>query len=270
MPGVTGYQFQVSDNQDFDSYLVNVMDHPVSSYQLSELQPYQSYYWRVCSMSELGIGPFCQTMSFTTGNITDLPAPPQLVYPNDLATGMPLQITFSWEPQSLASSYAIQVSSDPWFAAVDHYIQNISGTSVTVGNLHYNTGYFWRVSSSNVAGSSLFSPIRRFTTMSGTAVDDPGVLPLQDRLEQNYPNPFNPSTTITFSLKDPSAPAELRIFNLKGQLVRTLYRGIPGGRELKLVWDGKDEQGRDVASGIYHYKLSGGGFSKTRKMLLLK
>ena len=52
--------------------------------------------------------------------------------------------------------------------------------------------------------------------------------------------------------------------------MRTLYKGIPGGRELKLVWDGKDEQGRDVASGIYHYKLSAGGFSKTRKMLLLK
>ena len=268
--GVTGYQFQVSDNQDFDSYLVNIMDHPTSSYQLSELQPYQNYYWRVCSISELGIGPFCQTMSFTTGNITDLPAPPQLVFPSDLATGLPLEITFNWEPQSLADSYAIQVTRDPWFASVDHYIQGIGGTSVTVSSLNYNTNYFWRVSSSNVAGSSLFSPIRRFTTMQGTAVDDPGVLPPRDRLEQNYPNPFNPSTTITFSLKDPSAPAELRIFNLKGQLVRTLYKGIPGGRELKLVWDGKDEQGRDVASGIYHYKLSGGGFSKTRKMLLLK
>ncbi len=88
------------------------------------------------------------------------------------------------------------------------------------------------------------------------------------RLSQNYPNPFNPSTTIEYQLSELGHVA-LRIFNLKGQEVRTLLNGpLPAG-EYSLQWDGKDNQGQAVASGTYLYRLETKDFMKAQKMLLV-
>lgn len=88
-------------------------------------------------------------------------------------------------------------------------------------------------------------------------------------LKQNYPNPFNPTTTIAFSLAKGSR-ARLNIFNTKGQLVRELANGDYPAGEHHLVWDGKDKSGKPVSSGIYFYRLETGGYSKSRKMILMK
>jgi flagellar hook assembly protein FlgD len=88
-------------------------------------------------------------------------------------------------------------------------------------------------------------------------------------LYSNYPNPFNPSTTIRFSLAQ-AMKASLRIYNSRGQLVNTLLdAALPAGQH-SLVWNGKDCFGRDVASGVYFYRLSAGSRVMHRKMLLLK
>lgn len=88
-------------------------------------------------------------------------------------------------------------------------------------------------------------------------------------LHQNYPNPFNPTTTITFDM--PAAGrAVLRIYNVKGQLVDTLLDGFVQAGDVRISWDGKDRQGRPVASGIYFYNLQAGGKSASRKMVLIR
>ncbi len=95
------------------------------------------------------------------------------------------------------------------------------------------------------------------------------VLSIPFTLAQNYPNPFNPTTTISFNLKQ-SGNANLGIYNLKGQLVKTLHKGQTQAGTHNLVWDGRDESGRQVGSGLYFYRLSSDSFSQTRKMLLMK
>jgi flagellar hook assembly protein FlgD len=121
-----------------------------------------------------------------------------------------------------------------------------------------------------VAGYSYFSLIRRFSTMANTDGEE-DILPVPDNaLAQNYPNPFNPSTTIALSLKDASDPARLEIFNTRGQRVRTLLDGVPSAHRLQLVWDGRDDQGSPLGSGIYYYRLRSGAFTETRKMLMIK
>ena len=85
----------------------------------------------------------------------------------------------------------------------------------------------------------------------------------------NYPNPFNPVTTISFTAKQKGF-ATLNIYNLKGQLIKTLLKDNILSGEHKLIWDGKDNQGNNVASGVYLYKLNMNGSSQTKKMLLLK
>ncbi len=88
-------------------------------------------------------------------------------------------------------------------------------------------------------------------------------------LSQNYPNPFNPVTEFKLSLSRASH-VKLEIFNLLGQKVKTAVDGDLGAGEFILDWDGKDERGLDVPSGIYFYRMTAGDFSSVKKMVLLK
>jgi hypothetical protein len=94
-------------------------------------------------------------------------------------------------------------------------------------------------------------------------------LPTEFALSQNVPNPFNPSTQIQFALpKD--AQVNLSVYNVLGQHVKTLVNDMMRAGMQNVTWDGTDNTGSVVASGVYFYKLSAGDFSDTKKMLLLK
>ncbi|MGB2696978.1 MAG: SBBP repeat-containing protein [Candidatus Zixiibacteriota bacterium] len=88
-------------------------------------------------------------------------------------------------------------------------------------------------------------------------------------LSQNYPNPFNPQTVIEYTLNSPSE-VSLRIFNIKGQLVKKL---IDGHREKgfhQVIWDGTDQKGEKTSSGIYFYQIKAKDYVETKKMVKLK
>jgi hypothetical protein len=106
-------------------------------------------------------------------------------------------------------------------------------------------------------------------TTSGEEPEPEELLPETFALYQNYPNPFNPSTTISFDLPVKSH-VELAIYNILGQRVATLLnQDFPAG-EHEAKWYGTSDQGISVASGVYLYRIRAEGFTKTRKMLLLK
>lgn len=89
-------------------------------------------------------------------------------------------------------------------------------------------------------------------------------------LEANYPNPFNPSTTIAFNLPQSGRPV-VTVYNLKGQMVKTLTNAEPyPAGEHSIVWDGRDQAGQPVSSGLYFCRLSFEGKSTVRKMVLAK
>jgi hypothetical protein len=88
-------------------------------------------------------------------------------------------------------------------------------------------------------------------------------------LAQNYPNPFNPTTTINYELSK-WQQVSLSIFNINGQLVRTLVNAQQGPGNYSIIWDGLNENGHHVSSGIYFYKLSTEKETLTKRMLLLK
>jgi hypothetical protein len=74
VPGAMAYQVQLSADAIFDSYIVNAIDHPANTYLCTGLTPFTTYYWRVASIADVGISPFCDTRSFTTGQTSELPA----------------------------------------------------------------------------------------------------------------------------------------------------------------------------------------------------
>ena len=97
-----------------------------------------------------------------------------------------------------------------------------------------------------------------------------GVLPYEFNLAQNYPNPFNSSTVIQFALPA-SGEMELSLYNLAGQRVATLVKGVREAGTYAVPWDGRDGQGRELASGVYLYRLRAEQRQvETRKLVLLK
>ncbi len=88
-------------------------------------------------------------------------------------------------------------------------------------------------------------------------------------LQQNYPNPFNPTTTITYNLPE-AANIVLKIYNVFGHEVRTLLNVRQQSGAKSVVWDGRNELGMKVSSGIFVYRLQAGTLVETKKMILLK
>ncbi len=102
-----------------------------------------------------------------------------------------------------------------------------------------------------------------------TENDSYEIVPSNEISAYNYPNPFNPETTISFDLPQKDK-VELVVYNLKGQKVKTLINDeVDKGRHT-IIWNGTNNQGKEVASGVYYYRLSCGNYTKTNKMVLIK
>jgi hypothetical protein len=88
-------------------------------------------------------------------------------------------------------------------------------------------------------------------------------------LEQNYPNPFNPTTDIRFSLQE-ATNVSLRIYNSTGQLIKTLVTSSLDAGYHSFQWDATNNDGQEVAGGVYLYRLNAGSYTDTKKMMLIK
>ncbi len=94
-------------------------------------------------------------------------------------------------------------------------------------------------------------------------------IPIEFELLQNYPNPFNPTTRIVFAVPN-NSDVTLEIYNNLGQRIRTLMNETKAPGRYTVYWDGRNDQGKPVSSGLFFYTLKAGDFVKTRKMVLIK
>lgn len=126
----------------------------------------------------------------------------------------------------------------------------------------------------DIEGFTFMLPDELLTGSTVTTIKNkPSSVPDDFLLEQNYPNPFNPTTNLGFQIHDTvmnEVYVQLKIYNLLGELVRVLVdeRKSPG--QYQAEWDGRDEKGNLVSSGIYLYQLTADDFRQTRRMLVLK
>ncbi|NOZ07394.1 MAG: T9SS type A sorting domain-containing protein [FCB group bacterium] len=101
-------------------------------------------------------------------------------------------------------------------------------------------------------------------------LDNDEITPVTYSLSNNFPNPFNPVTTITYSVEN-AGPVQITIYNLLGKEVKTLVSEYQmPGNNYSVVWNGTNDAGSAVASGIYYYKMVSGNFIETKKMVLQK
>jgi hypothetical protein len=125
------------------------------------------------------------------------------------------------------------------------------------GNVHLNETYYYKLQgiSEGRAGET-FGP---YTF----------VYAAKFALEQNAPNPFNPTTIIRFTVPEDS-PVKLVVYDVAGRHVRTLVNDRRRADHYDVTWDGKDTNGRSVASGVYFYRIQAGRHTATKKMVMLK
>lgn len=146
------------------------------------------------------------------------------------------------------------------------------GTSA--GKRIYGTvGQSTPIGTGSAAGKVLYAGFwDRISTSSGVEDDgaDGGLVEVREtKLLQNIPNPFNPLTTIQYSVAK-QGPVDLTIFSVAGERIRTVVHDYHYPGLFSAVWDGRDEQGETVSSGVYFYRMTAGDYSGVRKMLILK
>ena len=194
-----------------------------------------------------------------------------------MGSKLDLQSTFTWPWNTGGTRSKILTQRVPGAAPAGQYTYTFS-----VGMLHSTVDAHVRVSFNftKLGEPSALQKSRSGETENWPAVDsgdwqnlvaeaNTEGLPDKFALEQNYPNPFNPETEIRFAL--PAAnKVVVRIFNLLGQEVRTLADKQYEAGFHTIPWDGKANNGRRVASGIYLYQLQAGSFSQVKKMTLLR
>ena len=137
--------------------------------------------------------------------------------------------------------------------------------------VNFNTEYWYWLESVDYSGETgSYGPI---TLLIPEDENEPGSpeIPGIYGLHQNYPNPFNPSTEISFMLKE-NCIAELSVYNIKGEKITTLFQNKSVAKDelIRTNWNGKDDFGKAVSSGIYLYKLRTNKENFVRKMILLK
>jgi hypothetical protein len=136
----------------------------------------------------------------------------------------------------------------------------------------------WSSAGNSIAGASELLNTSGAKLVSVMAVDREGrdlattittkLTPTSFALHPAYPNPFNPNTNLSFTLPNATAYS-MNIYNVAGQLVRS-YEGMGNVGLNVITWDGKDNAGNDVSSGVYFYKLIAGSYTATNKMVMMK
>ncbi len=180
----------------------------------------------------------------------------------------------NWTTVAGATGYRLDVATDDLFTSFvpGFDYRNVGGASgYPVTGLRVNTTYYYRVRAIGPTGTSGSPNVITVSTSPGGATAEAFTLSL------NYPNPFNPGTRIDFQVPEQSH-VRVTVFDVLGRPVRTLVDGdLPasGGTPYFVLWDGTDRTGRNVASGVYFYRMeatgaSGASTRMVRKMVLAR
>jgi len=210
---------------------------------------------------------------------TEIDVPiPQITNPEAVVIGNDIQLSWEWltsigknnrDQYILLSS--LTSSSSEFFGftitrndtVIAEGIQDTGyiDEDLSPGTYHYTIVGIFSVGETN----TLELEVEITTSVEG----DEAVIPLTTRLQGNYPNPFNPETTISYSIEQ-EGMATIEIYNINGQLVRTLVRSHHTPGEYSVIWTGEDNQDRKLRSGVYLYRMKSGKYISTKKMLILK
>jgi hypothetical protein len=232
------------------------------------LDPFTAYKWYVKAKIDGQWYEYSPGWLFTTG--PHHPPEPTLLSPSDGESDIELPFELDWEDEDDVVWYWVMVDDNDDFTSPE-IDEKIHDSYLEVSGLDDETEYFWRVRVQNTCYWGDWCSNCCFITASLTGVWDAGsdILPEKLALGQNYPNPFNQRTVIEFALPE-NRLVVLEIYDVLGRKVRTLLSEYLDAGYKAVDWDGCDDRGMPVASGIYFYSIKSRDFSDSKKMILLK
>ena len=199
---------------------------------------------------------------------------PPRIKPDVMAQGSSVRVASATNVSGYTSSSGTSFSCPLAAGAVALIIKaRPNATPAEIGDALRSTGS--RASTpDNLYGWGIIDVVAAINALPATGVEENSSAPVRFSLDQNYPNPFNPTTTIRYQLPE-SGTITVKVYDALGREVRTLFGGYQDASSHRLTWDGKNESGIDVSSGMYFYRLtavtaSGNVFSDAKKMMLLK
>lgn len=182
----------------------------------------------------------------------------------------PEGLLIHWNPNTEAdlSGYRVYRGTEEGFTPDPeiNLLTTTCDTTVTDGDWRWDNRYYYKIVAIDTHGNESDAVL---VTPDGVTGEETPDTPTASYLSQNFPNPFNPVTRIDFGLKTQGA-VSLRIYDVAGRLVRVLVDEERDAGHYTEEWNGRDNGGRTVASGIYFYAIEAGDFRQTRKMVLLR
>ena len=191
--------------------------------------------------------------------------------PQDLELiGKELVVTLSWKEPATQTfgtlmGYRLYRDNQPYDDIIPTNLLTFTDDDVEI-DVEY-VYYIKAIWGGEIDGESI--PSNSISVTPVVSEDDGTNLSYVTELQGNYPNPFNPETMIRFKIAD-EGNVNIEIFNIRGQKVRTLVDGFMERGEHAVVWNGRDENGRGVSSGVYFYMMKSESFFDMRRMVLLK
>jgi len=238
-----------------------------------ELADNTQYFWQVLTLDLFGGISQSEDATFWVDLIPEAPAMFALTYPEDNVTGLAPTLSFTWEPAIDPdpmdyANYTLQIATDSNFTDITHEgLVDINLSYDLTEELPTDTEFWWRVIAMDTDSLSTESEVFKFTV--GTVSIASVALPTQYVLQQNYPNPFNPTTKIKYGLPE-AASVSLVIYDIRGNVVKTIDSGHQPSGWYEHVWQGLNAAGQPVSTGLYFSRLTAGSYSKVIKMLYLK
>jgi len=219
------------------------------------------------------------TLPFVVHGIADAPEPFNVLTPANFdSTAWPEFMRFKWQSTTDPDSndavfYVLHIGSQGGGASWSYQSPTLTDTTFLFqpSDAAEAGVYFWWVEARDVAGHLTESRNNGTIFVRTSAVEEPENISVPDefRLLQNHPNPFNPETQITYHLPQ-AAPVTLLVYNMLGQVVRTLVDSELGPGVHTAIWNGRDEYGNIVPTGVYLCRMTSGTHTFMRKMMLMQ
>lgn len=227
VPGASTYRVQISTDAGFVNLVQNNVTN-ISQFQVTQavLQPFTWYFWRVNATNTGGTGPWSATWHFRT--LPQAPPVPTLVSPPNGSTGVPLTPTLVWNSSPGADNYTVQVATNLNFnSPVVNTITTNTSYTIPPGRLQGNQLYYWRVNAINSGGTSNWSIVWNFRTLSTLGAN------LKLFLEGFYNGTTQVEDTLKVYLANPSSPNAFRdssvAYLLNNGTTAVSFQGAPDG-----------------------------------------
>ena len=183
----------------------------------------------------------------------------------------PNMATYSGQLNGLGASKLVvagrEVQVNASTTVLDENYQPVDLNSLTLGT----EVTVWALTGTNLTQEAVQVKVGTVASVTAISNEPLAEVPAGFELQQNYPNPFNPATTIPFTIQgNQFQHVNLEVYNLLGQKVKTIYSGILSAGTYRFQWNGTNDYGQAVSSGVYFYKLTVEQTSRVKQMILLR